>query len=148
MTGSIAGDNPWDPGQILGLTGDLKATGVSNAWVLELDYPASVNNTSSGATPSRPDKVHKITIIEPSAEIPGKLAIEIDRTGETTEHNLAEERWELLLFGVLSEQGVNSNLITNPDTAGVYRWLAQEATAIDLEDTLDGVPGSQSIILK
>ena len=100
LTGTISGDNPWDPGQILGLTGDLKATGVSNAWVLDLDYPATVNNPFSGATPSRPDKVHKITIIEPSAEIPGKLAIEIDRTGETTEHNLAEERWELLLFGV------------------------------------------------
>ena len=148
LTGTIIGDNPWVPGLALNITGELRSTGVDNVWTLTVDYPDSVNNPASVSVPPRPDKAHRLTLIESSSDIPGKYSIQIDRTDELTEHNLADERWNLIVFSSVSDQGVTSNLITNPDTPGVYRWLAQEATTVDLEETLDSVPGSQSIIVK
>ena len=70
----------------------------------------------------------------------------MDRSGESTEHNLANETWELVISGSLT--GGGPVIIANPGTPGVYRWLAQEATTIDPEGIFDEVPGKQSIILK
>ena len=148
ISGSISGDNPWSPGNILNFSGDLKATGVANEWELEVNYPDSMNNPVPASIPSRPDKVHSITIIEPSEDIPGKMTLETDRTGETTEHNLADETWELLIFSVALEGGISTFIITNPTVSDVYRWLAQEATVVDPEDTFDAAPGKQSVIIK
>ncbi len=102
-------------------------------------------NQFSVAANARLDKLHKVTIIEPSEDIPGKLTIGFDRRGEGVDHNLSDEVWDLTLFGAI---GGPTTLITNPANAAVYRWLGKEATTIDLEDTFDEVPGNQSVIIK
>ena len=147
LTGSFDGDNPWDPGHSVNFTGALRSTGVPNEWELIVDYPNIVNSPAQGGVLSRPDKTHTVTIIEPSVDIPGKVTVQIDRSGETTEHNEVRETW---LISVFDRAGVSGSppLITNPEAIGVYRWLAEEATVIDLPDTFDNVPGRQSIIIK
>ena len=147
LTGVISGDNPWNPGQPISLSGDLKTTGAANEWDLHVDYPGIINSPPAGAGPSRPDKTHKIHIIEPSPDIPGKMTIEIDRSGETTEHNLALENWTFTIARSVPEGG-GTTLVRNPDETGVYRWLAKEHTAIDIEDQFSPVPGAQSVIIK
>ena len=133
-------------GEAVSLSGSLTATGVSNKWTLQVDYPNEVNSASG--VPSRPDKVHKVSVLEPSVDTPGKITVEFDGTGETTEYNLAEETWNLEIFGRVAVPGDIVALITNPSIASVYRWHGKEHTTIDLLDTFDKIPGSQAIIIK
>ena len=125
LSGSFSGDNPWDEGHVVSFTGSLTATGSSNEWELTIDYPGIVNNTS-GSVPDRPDKTHLVKIVQPSTDVPGKITITMDRTGESTEHNLADETWTIDLKGTITVDGVTTDIIRNPDTVGVYRWLAEE----------------------
>jgi hypothetical protein len=125
----------------------MTATGAPNEYELSIDYPDSVNNPAGGV-PSRPDKVHTITILEPSVEVPGKITMEIDRSGETSQHNYTDEYWQLDILGTVSGPSGAVHLITNPPTVGVYRWLGAEITSIDIADTYDNVPGRQSVIIK
>lgn len=147
LVGSFDGDNPWDPGHTVNFTGAVRATGVPNEWELTIDYPTIVNSPAQAVVQGRPDKTHTITIIEPSVDIPGKVTMHFDRTGEATEHNEVRETW---LISVFDRAGVAGSppLITNPSSIGVYRWLTEEATVIDLPDTFDNVPGKKSIIIK
>ena len=147
FSGSFPGDNPWNMGNVVPFTGLLQTTGVANEWELTIDYPNYINSTSGGI-PARQDKVHKVSVITPSGDIPGRLTIEMDRIVETTEHNLAQETWDLEVFGTVLVSGTSVNIIINPSTAAVYRWLARELTTIDVEEFDDSVPGSQAVIIK
>ena len=40
------------------------------------------------------------------------------------------------------------NVITNPKTKGVFRWLAEQNTAIDIEGIFDGLAGNQAVVIK
>ena len=40
------------------------------------------------------------------------------------------------------------NLVTNPKTKGVYRWLAEQNTAIDIAGIFDGLAGNQAVVIK
>ena len=147
LTGHFTGDNPWDPGHNVPFSGSLTPTGAPNAYELTINYPDSVNDPSD-SSPPRPDKVHNITILEPSEDVPGKLTFEMDRTGESAQQNYADEYWQLDIFGTVSGPSGAVNMITNPLSIGVYRWLGAEVTTIDIEDNFDSVPGRQSVIIK
>ena len=66
--------------------------------------------------------------------------IEVDVSGVTLNSD-----WSTLLSPPI-------NMITNPDTSAVYRWLAEEHTSISPEigDTefFSDLPGSQGVLIK
>ena len=109
LTGSFSGDNPWTPGHSLEITGSLKATGSPNEFELFVNY----EETKGFTYPRRPNRTHKFTIIEPSEDIPGKVTMELDRSGETTDHNVSRENWLLEIEGSVTAEG-GTVIITNP----------------------------------
>ena len=147
LTGHFTGDNPWVSGHTVPFSGSMTATGAPNEYDLTVNYPDSVNDPSEAA-PVRPDKVHKITVLEPSEDVPGKLTVEMDRTGESSQQNYAAEYWQLEILGTVSGPSGAVSLITNPSDVGVYRWLGAEVTSIDIVGNFDNVPGRQSVVIK
>jgi len=148
VSGHFTGDNPWDSGHSVPFSGSMTASGVPNEYNLTIDYPDTVNAPADAAVPARPDKTHTITILEPSEEVPGKLTIKIDRTGESSQQNYADEYWQIDVLGTVPGPSGAVSLITNPSSVGVYRWLGAEITSIDIVDTYDSVPGRQGVIIK
>jgi prepilin-type N-terminal cleavage/methylation domain-containing protein len=139
-SGKLSTDNPWSPGQVLAITGTLKATGSSNEWELFVDYPAVVNNHP---TLARHDRTHKVSIATPSEEAAGALKIDLAPNGDKA-HNQSTETWELTINGTVN----GTNVITNPSVKGVYRWLGTQHTRIDVTDLFSGVTGNQAVVIK
>ena len=161
-------DNPWDTGNKLTVaTADVLVVS-ANEWSVDVTYDTNtggtsanidVKNTVSGE--GADDRTHTISIVPPAGtDSPGKLNLTLDR--DTTDGvtsgtdyddldvNESTEVWTLTLFGTDGTDGVggNTNLITNPGTTGVFRWLAEENTAIDIEDTFDGMAGNQAVVIR
>lgn len=144
-------DNPWDPGQpinygavvttdsVLAGSGVVYATGQANEWVAKIDLGEETL------------RVYTISITMPSSDTPGKITIVTDRTGvwdavshPDTDFEESSGTWVLTIDGVVS----GTNIITNPGTKGVYRWLTKEHTATDVPDFFNDVAGNQSVVIK
>jgi prepilin-type N-terminal cleavage/methylation domain-containing protein len=156
LTGKLSADNPYTPGvEVTGITGTLTATGATNEWKLFVDYPAQVDAVGVAASLRRVDRTYKVSIVEPSAEAPGAIKIDltprdanlatITGSGDKA-HNRAAETWELTIYGKVNQTG--ANLITNPSVKGVYRWLATQHTSIDVTDLFNSVSGNQAVVIK
>ena len=68
----------------------------------------------------------------------------MDRVGEQTNYNLSDEKWTLKIFG----ENDKINIIQNPKTPNLYRWVVKGKTTIDPEEIINIIPGQQSIIIK
>ena len=166
-------DNPWDTGNKLTVAkADVKVVS-ANEWKIDVTYDTNtggstgsaidVKNTISGE--GADDRIHTISIVPPSgSNSPGKMTLKLDRdttdgvaTGtdyEDPDVNEATETWTLTLYGKSDGAGETdglegtTNLITNPETTGVFRWLTEENTAIDVAGTFDGMAGNQAVVIK
>jgi CDGSH-type Zn-finger protein len=147
--GTLSTDNPWNSGQVLSITGTLKAAGLSNEWELFVDYPDAVNNADVKI--ARADRTHKISIATPSQEVEGAMKIELKTCGDSPNqavcdkaHNQVTESWQLTISGKVG----SDNIITNPSVKGVYRWLATQHSSIDVTDQFSNLSGNQAVVIK
>ena len=176
VVGSLAivfdADNIWDTGNNLAVTTVPVEVVSGNKWQAVVDYDSNSGGTISNIpvknieTGSGVDeRTHTISIVPPSGDnSPGLLILELDRVTEDgnpdltdyedSDVNEATETFTLTLFDhprdSLSGPDVSPtvNLITNPKTKGVFRWLAEQNTAIDIEGTFDGLAGKQAVVIK
>lgn len=149
--------NPWATGETITIQGDVKTTSITNEWAIEVDYDTNIstgafNNINVKNTLGADIRTHKLSVVQPNHETPGRFTLRMDRTNEAgglvvysdPDANEAGESWQLTIFGsVLGE-----TVIKNPSVANVYRWLATEQTAIDIKDFLDTMPGNQAVVIK
>lgn len=165
-------NNIWDTGNELAVTTVPVEVVSGNRWKAVVDYDANsggttanvdVKDTESGA--SADVRTHTISIVPPSGDnSPGALTLKLDRTTESgaadfsdyedPDVNEATQIFTLVLFDHPrdslggSDVSPTVNLVTNPKTKGVYRWLAEQNTAIDLEGIFDGIAGNQAVVIK
>lgn len=138
-------NNPWDTGSELTVdTFDVVVVS-ANKWAVTVDYDQNsggssadidVKNNAGTAGELADERTHTISIVPPSgADSQGKLTLKIDRVTDG---------------GIDGADGVDgaTNIITNPKTTGVFRWLAKEHTAIDNDDLFDGMAGNQAVVIK
>ena len=151
LTITFSTDNPWNAGREITVTTDLAATGAANEWELEVDY-STATGTSGTFPKSGATRTHTVSIVPPSAGVPGKMTLEMDRDSDDLPQNEATEAWELVIFDHPEDSGgaedTGTNILTNPSVAAVYRWLTEEHTVIDVEDVVDIVAGNQAVIIK
>ena len=163
-------NNPWDTGNDLTVdTFDVVVVS-ANEWAVTVDYDQNdggastdidVKNHAGTAGELADERTHTISIVPPSGtDSRGMLTLKIDRITEggddgTEDYkdpdvNEATETWTLTLFGTDGTDGVDggASIITNPGITGVYRWLAEEHTAIDNADFFDGMVGNQAVVIK
>ena len=144
VAGSFAGNNPWAPGDIVTFSGDLKATGTVGQWDLVIKYSGAVDSSGTPVTvKGGSDRTHTVSVVASSGAIPGQLSVTLNQ-GSDPKNNEADESWKLTLNGTV---GVN-DIITNPATAAVYRWLADAHAVIDVAGSQSNVAGNQSVIIK
>ena len=138
-------NNPWDTGSELTVdTFDVVVVS-ANKWAVTVDYDQNsggssadidVKNNAGTAGELADERTHTISIVPPfGADSQGKLTLKIDRVTDG---------------GIDGADGVDgaTNIITNPKTTGVFRWLAKEHTAIDNDDLFDGMAGNQAVVIK
>lgn len=163
-------NNPWDTGSELTVDAFDVVVVSENKWAVTVDYDQNdggssadidVKNTAGIAGELADERTHTISIVPPSGtDSQGTLTLKIDRVTDggidgTEDYkdpdvNEATETWTLTLFGTDGADGVDggTNIITNPGTTGVFRWLAQEHTAIDNADFFDGMAGNRAVVIK
>ena len=147
LAGTFSGDNPWEIGQLITFGGTLKPTGLANEWTLEITY--DTNTTSSGKTDvdvketGTSTRSHKVTIVPPVSTSPGQIRIEMARSSDP-DQNEATETWTLTINGTVDSQTV----ILNPASGGVFRWLANVVTSIDVEGIFISISGNQAVVIK
>jgi len=159
-------DNPWKPGHVLKVTTSVVATGRANEWKVEPNYSTAASEATgvvvtevkgeltkaSDGTITRgtgPTLTHTLNISTATVETPGTLSIEMDRSaGAKLDHNESRETWVLKIFSHPNQDTSQDSLITNPVSAAVYRWVAQEHSTIQVEDVFDQVAGRQAVLLK
>ncbi|MCH2305809.1 MAG: type II secretion system GspH family protein [SAR202 cluster bacterium] len=144
LDGIILENNPWKPGTSIQFTGELKTTSVENKWILKIDYPDLMNTKINENLFTQKDKIHNVILIPPSDKSPGEIKLILDRVGEQTNYNLSDEKWTLKIFG----ENDKINIIQNPKTPNLYRWVVKGKTTIDPEEIINIIPGQQSIIIK
>ena len=163
-------NNPWDTGSELTVdTFDVVVVS-GNVWAVTVDYDQNdggtsadidVKNHAGTAGELADQRTHTISITPPSgADSQGMLTLMIDRVTDggidgaddykDPDVNEATETWTLTLFGTDGADGVDggTNIITNPGTTGVFRWAAEENTAIDIAQFFDGMAGNQAVVIK
>ena len=159
-------DNPWKPGHVLKVTTSVVATGQANEWKVEPNYSTAASEATgvvvtevkgeitkaSDGTITRgtgPTLTHTLKISAATIETPGTLSIEMDRSaGAQLDHNESRETWVLKIYSHPNQDTSQDPLITNPVSAAVYRWVAQEHSTIQVEDVFDQVAGRQAVLLK
>jgi len=166
------GDNAWDSGETITVTPVDVVVVSTNNWQAVVDYDS---NTSTGVSDnvavkdtssSNPDeqvhtdvRTHTITITPPVGDSQGKLTLTIDRSNEDgngdvtytdADANEASEVFTLELFGTANDVGGGGsvNIIKNPPTKSVYRWLAEQQTAISIEGAFERLAGNQAVVIK
>lgn len=168
LTIVFSSDNPWDSGEVITVKqAEIKATTTANLWDIFVEYDINkttgilgtgvrVKNDDPSPTDSR---THKISLLVPTEETSGKMTITMDRNTPISglddlidpAHNEATETWTLVIFDH-PEAGLGSpttsNIIKNPKTQAVYRWLTKETTTIDLDKIFDRVSGLQAVVIK
>jgi hypothetical protein len=88
-----------------------------------------------------------VTLATPSQQAAGSLTFNLNTTGDPA-HNQSTETWELTIYGQVTVGATTTNVITNPVSIGVYRWLAREHTSIDVKDFFRQIGGNQAVVLK
>ena len=159
-------DNPWKAGHVLKLTASVLATGRANEWEVKPNYSTAASEATSvvvtevkgeitkatDGTITRgtgPTLTHKLTVSAATTETPGTLGIVIDRSaGAQLDHNESRETWVLKIYSHPNQDTGQDPLITNPNLAAVYRWVAQEHPTIQVTDVFDQVAGKQASLLK
>ena len=165
-------NNIWDTGNELVVTTVPVVVVSGNRAKAVVDYDANsggttenidVKDTESGAGADL--RTHTFTLVPPSGDkSPGALTLKFDRTTEggaadfsdyeDSDVNEATETFILTLFDHAkvalggSDVSPQVNVITNPKTKGVFRWLAEQNTAIDIEGIFDGLAGNQAVVIK
>ncbi len=151
LSGSFDTDNPWDTGQTISFTGTLKSTGSANSWTLDIPYDTNFSPSGSlnkyfkdvGSSTRR----HTVTVIPPTADANGLLTITMDRATDP-DQNQATETWVLTISGSISSGGSLLTIVKNPATAGVYRWLTEQHSIVNLDGIDESVTGNQSVVIK
>jgi hypothetical protein len=140
LTGTLAADNDIESGKTIVFGGVLLATTTANAWKLMVDYRNNASTTPVTDAQLTVDasvqvRVNTVSVTLPTADVPGKLKITMDRdttgtqgTSADTDHNRATETWKLKILGTAVD------LVDNVDfrTSGVIAsGLAEGTVALD-----------------
>lgn len=151
-------DNIWRSGHEISVDTDIIATGRAHEWEMTPIYGAAVsdadNSPISGVKEGVTSLTHSFTIgASGTAGVPGKLFIDMDRTGLTKAHNEASETWIITIFDKAQDAaGVviipEESLITNPSVSKVYRWLTEEHSTIQVVDIFSPVAGRLAVVIK
>ena len=163
-------NNPWDTGLELTVTTVDVVVVSENQWKAVVAYDANTGGTSAGINVKNDagivgeladTRTQTISIVPPSGtDSQGKLTLVMDRITELgvngtddykdPDFNEVTETWTLTLYGTDGPDGVDgsTNIITNPGTTGVFRWLAEENTAIDNANTFSGMIGNQAVVIR
>ena len=151
-------DNIWRSGHEISVDTDIIATGRAHEWEMTPIYGAAVsdadNSPISGVKEGVTSLTHSFTIgATGTAGVPGKLFIDMDRTGLTKAHNEASETWIITIFDKAQDAaGVviipEESLITNPSVSKVYRWLTEEHSTIQVVDIFSPVAGRLAVVIK
>lgn len=151
-------DNPWKSGHEISVDADLVATGRAHEWEMIVDYTTATsdadNSPVTGVREGVTSLTHSFNIgASGTVGVPGKLFLEMDRTGLTKEFNEATESWVLTIFKTAQDSAGNEivpeeKLITNPAVSAVYRWLTEEHSTIQVEDIFVPVAGRLSVVIK
>ena len=94
-------DNAVDPGQTINFGGVIVTSGVSNEWLLVMDYNDNLSSDTTAKTikpTNEATRVHTISVVPPSSDSSGTMTINIAR-GSDIERNEATENWEITLLG-------------------------------------------------
>ena len=144
LSGSFAGNNPWAPNDVISFTGDLKATGTDNDWDLIIKYSAALDSSGAPVTvKGGTDRTHSVKVVAPAGNIPGQLLLTLDQASDP-EFNEADEQWKLTINGTVG----GTDIVTNPTTADVYRWLGEGHSVIGVNEVFNGIAGNQAVIIK
>jgi prepilin-type N-terminal cleavage/methylation domain-containing protein len=159
-------DNPWKPGHVLKLTTSVVATGRANEWKVVPNYSTAASEATGAVVTdvkgeitkaadgtitraTGPTLTHKIAVSAATTETPGTITIDMDRTkGAQLDHNESKETWVLKIYSHPNQDTGQDPLITNPNRAAVYRWVAQERSTVQVADIFDQVAGKQAALLK
>ena len=144
LTGSFAGNNPWAVNEVISFTGDLKATGTDNEWDLIIKYSAALDSSGAPVTvKGGADRTHTVKVVPPAGNIPGQLLLTLDQASDP-EFNEADEEWKLTINGTVG----GTDIVTNPTTPDVYRWLGEGHSVIGVNEIFNGIAGNQAVIIK
>ena len=151
-------DNIWRSGHEISVDTDIIATGRAHEWEMTPIYSGAIsdadNSPVSGVKEGVTSLTHSFTIgASGTAGVPGKLFIDMDRTGLTKAHNEASETWIITIFDKAQDAaGVviipEESLITNPSVSKVYRWLTEEHSTIQVVDIFSPVAGRLAVVIK
>ncbi|MCH2538674.1 MAG: prepilin-type N-terminal cleavage/methylation domain-containing protein [Dehalococcoidia bacterium] len=151
-------DNIWQSGHEIGVDADILATGRAHEWEMIPIYSGAIsdadNSPVSGVKEGVTSLTHSFTIgASGTAGVPGKLFIEMDRTGLTKAHNEATETWIITIFDKARDSAGDviipeERLVTNPSVSKVYRWLTEEHTTIQVVDIFSAVAGRLAVVIK
>jgi hypothetical protein len=137
---------------------DILATGRAHEWEMIPIYSGAIsdadNSPVSGVKEGVTSLTHSFTIgASGTAGVPGKLFIDMDRTGLTKAHNEASETWIITIFDKARDSAGDviipeERLVTNPSVSKVYRWLTEERTTIQVVDIFSAVAGRLAVVIK
>ena len=132
LSATLDTDNPVDPGQTINFGGVLVTSGVSNEWLLIVDYNDNKTTGGSSSVDVKPTneatRVHTVSVVSPSSSSAGTMTIDISR-GTDIERNLATETWELTLLGSTTTLLTDSELPFPAAVSGVLPITADQTTS-------------------
>ena len=151
-------DNIWQSGHEISVDTDILATGRAHEWEMTPIYSGAISDADLTGVVGVKEGVTSLThslIINASGTVgvPGKLFLEMDRTGLTKAHNEATETWVLTIFDKAQTSAGDvidpeERLITNPSVSKVYRWLTEEHSTIQVDDIFVPVAGRLAVVIK
>ena len=132
LSATLDTNNPVDPGQTINFGGVLVTSGVSNEWLLIVDYNDNKTTGGSSSVDVKPTneatRVHTVSVVSPSSSSAGTMTIDISR-GTDIERNLATETWELTLLGSTTTLLTDSELPFPAAVSGVLPITADQTTS-------------------
>ena len=156
-------DNPWRSGHVLKVSTPVLTTGRAHEWEISPDYSKAISQANgdvvdtvkgailSGGTTRRsgPTLTHTLDVLPAAYEVPGELTLEIDRSrGARLPHNESRETWVLTMFAYPDQYAGSLAIITNPTKAGVYRWVGESHSTIQVEDVFEPAAGNQVVLIQ
>jgi prepilin-type N-terminal cleavage/methylation domain-containing protein len=156
-------DNPWRSGHVLKVSTPILTTGRAHEWEISPDYSTAISQAngdvvdtvkgailSGGATRrSGPTLTHTLDVLSAAYEVPGELTLEMDRSrGARLPHNESRETWVLTMFAYPDQYAGSRAIITNPTKAGVYRWVGESHSTIQVEDVFEPAAGNQVVLIQ
>jgi prepilin-type N-terminal cleavage/methylation domain-containing protein len=156
-------DNPWRSGHVLKVSTPILTTGRAHEWEISPDYSTAISqangdvvDTVKGAILSGvatrqagPILTHTLEVLAAEYEFPGELTLEMDRSrGAQLPHNESRETWVLTMFAYPDQYAGSLAIITNPTKAGVYRWVGESHSTIQVEDVFEPASGNQVVLIQ